>query len=45
MPVEALLTLIPLIGAAAIAVGALYVGYSVASCASAKLHDSECPSA
>ncbi len=45
MPFEALFTIIPLVVAAGLAIAALYVGYSVASCASSKMRDAECPSA
>ena len=45
MPFEALLTIIPLVGLVALTVGVAYVGYMVASCATARLRDSECPSA
>ncbi len=45
MPFEALFTIIPLVVIAALSIGALYVGYTVASCASAKMRDAECPSA
>jgi len=45
MPFEALLTVVPLIAVASLAVGALYIGYTVASCATARLHNSDCPSA
>lgn len=45
MPFEALLTIVPLVAIAGLVAGTLYVGYTVASCASARLRDAECPSA
>lgn len=45
MPFEALLSIVPLVAIAGLSVAALYVGYTVASCASARMRDSECPSA
>lgn len=45
MSFEALFTIVPLVIVVGLSIGALYVGYIVASCASAKMRDAECPSA
>jgi hypothetical protein len=42
MPFEALLTLVPLVAVAGLIAGAVYLGYAMASCARARMHDVEC---
>jgi hypothetical protein len=45
MPFEALLTLVPLVAAAGLAIGAIYVGYMITTCATARMRHLECHSA